>query len=203
MSGIARKSEEDTVNARTRHLEDRRVQRTRRHLHAALMALIRESPYEALTVSDILTCADVGRSTFYMHFQNKDELLVSALREFLASASTAASASPTRDGAQTSFSLPLLEHIERHRHTTNDAPAQWAVVHDHLGAVVADMVANEINRNTGAQPRPHGALAPDLVGNHVASTLIVVLNWWLNGRSELLAGQVNELFQSLLPPAYA
>jgi AcrR family transcriptional regulator len=191
------------VNARTKHLEDRRIQRTRTLLHAALMSLIRESPYEAITVSDILARADVGRSTFYMHFHNKDELLVSAMREFLASARAATCASRPRVGALSGFSLPLLEHIERHRRTATDEPAKWAVVHDRLGTVVADMVANEIRRNTGSQPRPRGSLAADLMGKHVASTFIVVLNWWLNSSNELLADEVNELFQSLILPAVA
>ena len=56
---------------------DRRVQRTRRLLHKALMSQVLEKKYESITVQEILDVADVGRSTFYTHFQDKDELLVS------------------------------------------------------------------------------------------------------------------------------
>ena len=56
---------------------DRRVQRTRRLLHKALMSRVLEKKYESITVQEILDRADVGRSTFYTHFQDKDELLVS------------------------------------------------------------------------------------------------------------------------------
>jgi AcrR family transcriptional regulator len=193
------------VNARTNHLEDRRVQRTRSHLHAALMSMIRESPYEAITVSDILARANVGRSTFYMHFRNKDELLVSAMREFLDSARGVGCGPQTRAGGLTGFSLPLLEHIERHRQrtTTNHQTERWAAVHDRLGTLVADMVAREVRKNAKGEPKRRGALAADLVGSHVASTFIVVLKWWLSSRDELPAGEVNQLFQSLIPPAYA
>ena len=59
----------------TKQVTDRRVQRTRRLLHKALMSLILEKKYESITVQEILDRADVGRSTFYMHFQDKDELL--------------------------------------------------------------------------------------------------------------------------------
>jgi hypothetical protein len=65
------------------------------------------------------------------------------------------------------------------------------------------MVAREVRKNAKGEPKRRGALAADLVGSHVASTFIVVLKWWLNGRDELPAGEVNQLFQSLIPPAYA
>src|SRR5690349_21251623 len=58
---------------------DRRVQRTRRLLHEALLSLIHEKRYEVITVQEILDRADIGRSTFYMHFKDKDELLFSGL----------------------------------------------------------------------------------------------------------------------------
>ena len=45
------------------------------------MSGILEKKYEDITVQEILDRADVGRSTFYMHFQNKDELLVSGFQD--------------------------------------------------------------------------------------------------------------------------
>ncbi len=56
---------------------DRRVQRTRQLLQDALVSLIQEKGYEAVTVQDILDQANVGRSTFYAHFRDKEELLLS------------------------------------------------------------------------------------------------------------------------------
>ena len=55
---------------------DRRVERTKRLLTEALMELIRERSYDDVTVQDVLDRADVGRSTFYAHFRNKDHLLL-------------------------------------------------------------------------------------------------------------------------------
>jgi len=50
---------------------DRRVRRTREALHKALMSLALEKEYDAITVQEVLDRADIGRSTFYMHFQSK------------------------------------------------------------------------------------------------------------------------------------
>ena len=55
---------------------DRRVQKTRQLLKDALVELILEEGYEAVTINEILDRANVGRSTFYIHFENKHELLL-------------------------------------------------------------------------------------------------------------------------------
>ena len=57
---------------------DRRVRRTRRILHEALISLILEKGYGRITVQDILDRADVGRSTFYVHYRDKEALLVTS-----------------------------------------------------------------------------------------------------------------------------
>ncbi|MFW5690944.1 MAG: TetR/AcrR family transcriptional regulator [Chloroflexota bacterium] len=60
---------------------DRRIRRTRRLLRDALMELITEKGYDAITVQDITDRADVARSTFYLHYRDKDELLFRSMRE--------------------------------------------------------------------------------------------------------------------------
>jgi AcrR family transcriptional regulator len=62
---------------------DRRVRRTRSLLHRALIELMLEHRYERITVRDILARADVGRSTFYAHFRDKDDLLLVSSTEYL------------------------------------------------------------------------------------------------------------------------
>ncbi|MET8797750.1 TetR/AcrR family transcriptional regulator [Nocardia sp. NPDC004568] len=62
---------------------DRRVRKTRHALHRALIELMMERPYDRITVSDVITRADVGRSTFYAHYRDKDDLLVVSCAEHL------------------------------------------------------------------------------------------------------------------------
>ena len=58
---------------------DRRVQKTRKLLQDALIELVGEKGYETVSIRDILERANVGRSTFYAHFADKDQLLHSIL----------------------------------------------------------------------------------------------------------------------------
>jgi AcrR family transcriptional regulator len=55
---------------------DRRTQRTKKSLATALTELIMEKGYEAISVQDIIDRANVGRSTFHSHYENKEQLLL-------------------------------------------------------------------------------------------------------------------------------
>jgi AcrR family transcriptional regulator len=55
---------------------DRRVQRTRTLLQQTLIALVRERGYDAVTIQDVVDRANVGRTTFYLHYTGKDDLFL-------------------------------------------------------------------------------------------------------------------------------
>lgn len=57
-------------------IADRRVQKTRKLLSDALVALILEKGYDEVSIQDIIDRANVGRSTFYSHYENKEQLLL-------------------------------------------------------------------------------------------------------------------------------
>ncbi|MEQ1894843.1 MAG: helix-turn-helix domain-containing protein, partial [Planctomycetota bacterium] len=63
---------------------DARARRSRERLGDALVALIQEKPFDAITVQDVLDRAGVSRSTFYAHFRDKEDLFVSDADEFFA-----------------------------------------------------------------------------------------------------------------------
>jgi AcrR family transcriptional regulator len=65
---------------RKRQNPDRRVQRTRQALMAAFIELVLTRGYEALTAGDISRKANVGRSTFYLHYASKEVMLAESMR---------------------------------------------------------------------------------------------------------------------------
>src|SRR5215510_4544843 len=71
---------------------DARVRRTRDALGDALVELMQEKPFDSITVQDVLDRAHVGRSTFYSHYSDKDDLLMSDTDEFFEQVSMGLSA---------------------------------------------------------------------------------------------------------------
>jgi AcrR family transcriptional regulator len=63
--------------------EDRRNTRTRQALHLALLELVKEKGYEGVTIEEITARANLGRTTFYLHYQDKEELLLENLEQHL------------------------------------------------------------------------------------------------------------------------
>src|SRR4029079_15081989 len=88
---------------------DRRVARSRRALKEALTDLILEQGYESVTVQDVMDRADVGRSTFYAHFLDKDDLLMAILADVEMPAPDASSWTP--DDPAFGWTLELFRHF--------------------------------------------------------------------------------------------
>ena len=77
--------------AMQRRKPDQRVRRTHERLGRALLELVLEKPIDEVTVQEVLDRASVGRSTFYVHFRDTDDLLLSQLESFLETMSMALS----------------------------------------------------------------------------------------------------------------
>ncbi|GLF99867.1 TetR/AcrR family transcriptional regulator [Streptomyces yaizuensis] len=60
---------------------DRRILRTRAALRQALVELVLEKGFHAITVEEITERADTGRATFYAHYRDKEDLLVGIVRD--------------------------------------------------------------------------------------------------------------------------
>ncbi len=88
-------------------IPDRRVRRTRRELHEALINLILERGWEHVSVQDVCARADIGRSTFYVHFADKEELLLSGFEELHAALDELRS-----NKGKFGFAQALLEHAQ-------------------------------------------------------------------------------------------
>src|SRR6266536_2554522 len=140
-----RTASEDKVPGK--HVKDRRIQKTQALLREALVSLIHEKPYDAIAVMEILERANVGRSTFYTHFKDKDELLASGIHDMLqAIHSSELPASGKKHERIIRFSLPVFDHIHRHRQAgaAGMGARGRAIIHEHLQKVLTGLIANNI-----------------------------------------------------------
>jgi AcrR family transcriptional regulator len=184
-------------------VKDRRVQKTRTLLHEALVSLIREKPYDEIVVKEILDRANVGRSTFYTHYRNKDELLASGIHDMLGAVHvTGQPMSGKMYERIIRFSLPVFEHIHRHRQAGGAGMGSRgrAIIHEHLLKVLADLIADDVGKVFYGGRKTTGQVPLDLLVQHVASTFVLVLNWWAESDSPLCPKEVNQLFRALIIP---
>jgi AcrR family transcriptional regulator len=182
---------------------DRRVARTQRLLRDALHSLIREKEYDEIIVKEILDRADVGRSAFYMHFRDKDDLLASSVRDLLTSVPPA-HAQPRANRIESIlwFSLPILQHVEQHHNSggLKVGARGRAVLHGHLQKVLVQLISEQIRKNFAVRKRPFGRIPADLLVQSVASNFILVLDWWVDNRRPMPAQEADSLFRSLALP---
>ncbi|HZU30259.1 MAG TPA: TetR/AcrR family transcriptional regulator, partial [Candidatus Angelobacter sp.] len=83
MSGKSPGPKMKPEKTKTKKKTDRRAQRTRNVLGDALVTLMQEKPFEEITVQHVLDRAGVGRSTFYAHYSDKNDLFLSDADEFM------------------------------------------------------------------------------------------------------------------------
>jgi AcrR family transcriptional regulator len=185
---------------------DRRVQRTQSLLREALASLIREKAYDSISVKEILDRANVGRSTFYMHFRDKDELLVSGIHDMLRPLQSKGPPSSAKQHEKIIwFSLPIFERVHQHRRTGEGemGPRGRAILHAHLQKVLVQLIADDVRKEFQSRRRTSGQMPSDLLAQCVASVFILVLNWWVESRSPLPPKDVNDLFRALILPTLA
>lgn len=182
---------------------DRRIQRTRTLLHQALGSLIREKAYDRISVADILARAKVSRSTFYVHFQDKDDLLVSSMRALLFETLTMeGDASRGIAERMASFGLPLFTHIHQHRRSANTRLGERgrAILHQHLRHVLSEWIEQTMEAGRQQSRSRRSTVPAELLAQHVASTFVLVLHWWLDRGTTTSPAEANELFRALVMP---
>lgn len=191
--------------SRSKGAEDRRIQKTIDLLRKALLSLIAEKPYDAIVVKEILDRANVGRSTFYTHFRDKDALLISALHDLLGPVPA-----PTRMPAKGNewilwFSLPVFEHHYHHAHAWGDriGPRGRAILHEHLRRELNRIITDAMKKDSRFASQPARQVPADLLSAYVASTFVLVLNWWLDNRMRLPPKEIHNVFRRLTLPALA
>jgi len=82
---ISTRGKHDWIGRTMKHStgEDRRIIRTKSALNRAFLELVKEKGYESVTIEEITSRANIGRTTFYLHYQDKEDLLLEGLEEQL------------------------------------------------------------------------------------------------------------------------
>ena len=95
-------------------MADRRVARTEAAVIAAFERLLDERGYARMTVQEILDAADVGRATFYAHFQGKEGVMGAFVSGVIEHVAAPADAEPGHDFTGRGDMAAQVEHALRH-----------------------------------------------------------------------------------------
>lgn len=179
---------------------DRRVQRTRKMLRESLMSLILEEGYDEISIQDITDKANLGRATFYLHFKDKDELLLEVMDQLMGDILEQV---PQLSGTQwrledTKAIVKLfdfaLEHYDLYRILTIGSGAITAS--RQLKTTFAENIKESIQAETaarGAQP----IVPVEFIANHLAGSLLATIYWWLDNDLPYTAEDMANMFQKV------
>lgn len=176
---------------------DARVRRTRDALGDALVALMQEKPFDTITVQDVLDRAKVGRSTFYAHYSDKDDLLMSDAEEFFEAISMMLSVR----GDQSDRVFPVREffsHITEAKQFV-DALVSSGKFHDNL-ELAHGLFARGIERRLSELPRGRKISAderPAIAFAH-AGALLSLLQWWIDRGMRQPPQEMDQLFHKMV-----
>jgi AcrR family transcriptional regulator len=184
---------------------DRRVRRTQKLLHRALMSLVLEKKYDSITIQEILDRADIGRSTFYAHFKSKDELLISGIHELRAALESAIQSERSRSRPQEAviaFSLAMFQHASEYREVYHALlnTHGWPIFRQSLEEMFDEIIRRECKAEIQKLRKVDSDVPVDLFVHYLTAGFFSVLTWWLGRRSRLTPLQINEIFRSLVLP---
>jgi AcrR family transcriptional regulator len=175
---------------------DRRSRRTRQALHQALIHLIVERGYDEITVADIAEAADTGRSTFYAHFTDKDDLLRSAgsyLKQVLIGEHEAEVARSGRaEDRLLGFSRFMTAHLYEQRQIFH------ALMRGQGGPIFLEMIRDVLCEIVRRElPASGEALQREVAVQFVVGGYITVITWWLRSGAKQDPSAVEAAFRAI------
>lgn len=151
---------------------DRRIAKTKKAIYTSFLELLNSKGYQAITVQDIIDLADVGRSTFYSHYESK-ELLLDELCHYLFHHLFEREAHVSAED--------YLAHIFLHFRKNQDHVSSLLLskndhflrqLHKELEAHVFPMVAEDLKKG-------HPTIPTSYLKHFVITNFTETLTWWL------------------------
>jgi AcrR family transcriptional regulator len=159
---------------------DRRVRRTRKLLHDAFLELVNEKGYEKTTIQDILDRADVGRSTFYVHYRDKEALLMASFDGMRDQLETELAQIPATSAIDVTLPAALLfEHAYRNQRVYRALCGRQggALVQRYLRRLIGDLLRKHLR----PQFSQAGTGVPaDVAAEFYTNAALGLLVWWID-----------------------
>ncbi len=178
--------------------QDRRSQRTRNLIDRAFVELMLEKSYDIITVQDIIDRANVGRSTFYAHYLDKEDLLTSQLQRLIEQLHQM----PFTEASQASVaSLGLFRHVEQH-HQLYKA-LMWGKGIDMVFKIMQGILSQKIEEELARHIQNRTPAVPPIVmASFLAGGFLSLARWWLDNNMPYPPEEINRMFEMILIPVW-
>ncbi|HUV26497.1 MAG: TetR/AcrR family transcriptional regulator [Anaerolineales bacterium] len=193
---------------------DRRVRKTRRALREAMQVLMEEKGYEQVTIEELTEKADIGRTTFYLHYSAKQDLLLEQFDELLDQLVGQLSQIPLSYWSQQGEVLPAEDHPERpicmiFQHAAENEELYRIVLHgegvdqasQRLQTMMTRAVEEFFHRKMGDESEKMTLEFPvELFGNYFAGAMLGMIKWWLEAGRPYSAQEMEAIFFLMFLP---
>lgn len=177
---------------------DRRIAKTRRAIFAAFDALIVKTDYAKISVQNIIDEADIGRSTFYEHFETKDELLRAKCKELFEHIFVPSGTEATHALSRNSTFKEKIMHILYH--LLDDKK----VIKGILASEGRQIFLQYFRSYLAVAVEREKILLPDVpdefLKNHITGSFIEMVSWWADRDFKESPEDMTCWFFSVMPP---
>jgi len=193
----AHNPQEQTLTKPKHRKLDARTSRTRNRLGTAFLELIHERPIEDITVQDVLDRTGVGRSTFYLHFRDKNDLLLSQLERFGEHMSTVLIVNKEKS-LRVAPVAEMFAHVEQQRKLyciLRDA-GRLTDFFDLAQEYFARGIEERLIETGRVSKLSKSELAAQ--ANALAGSLLSLLRWWMDRIDKEPAAKMDEMFHRMV-----
>ena len=175
---------------------DRRIQRTQDLLGDALVALILEKGYDAVTIRDVTERANVAYSTFFRHYRDKDELLTAQLGGELEELIRRIETTSAIDRQGRMEGALIFQHAQEHGtlYRVLLSSIETVKVRQRIRQIIAAVFLKT------CQPihQKNANIPPDVAANHIATSLLGLIEWWLEHDMPYSVEQMANIYERLI-----
>lgn len=186
---------------------DRRVTRTRRALQNSLIQLILEEGYDSVTIEEITDRADLGRTTFYLHFRDKEDLFMQAIdtigEDFIDQHENLFSLINHPENTLEKIQLNLDERILYHifLHARENADLYRVMLRGEGGVKasqrITDIIKSETIKRLERIPAINCKVPIEIFAVFFAGTLTELVTWWLEEDQPYPIDEMVNFFQQM------
>ena len=177
---------------------DPRIRRTHRILREALVSLILEKDYSAISIKEITERAEVAYITFFRHYNGIDELLMEVLQEGLAELlrHIATLAGKSEDPANEVEGKLIFEYIRKESDLFRILLKSQSVAR--IRKSVIQNISTMFQDSCGFLHRPNVHIPASIASNHMATSLLALIEWWLENRMSPPPPQMGKIYKALI-----